>query len=145
MRIDDYTPYISALSMAPNVYKTAEKVSDQKLLRIEDLLSLANGEYLLSLNNPKCSIDKKITKNISPAFFLKRDNLIKYYLVDAVVHIGLDSIEEIVSKIIVSTNIMKFYLINHAPDFQEHFVHDIDLCLKELLTANGLKHLLPIT
>jgi hypothetical protein len=144
MKIDDYTPYISALSIqfAPNTQ--VDKIIDQKLLRIQDVLLLSPGKYFLSLNNPRCSIDKKITKEIGTGLFLKRDNLIKYYLVDAVVNIGTDSIEDVASKLIAGANITKSILIENAPDFQKYFVDNIDASLKELLTINGLKYLLPI-
>lgn len=108
------------------------------------MLLLSPGKYLLSLNNPRCSIDKKITKEIGACLFLKRDNLIKYYLVDAVVNIGTDFIEDVASKLITGANIVKSILIENAPDFQKYFIDDIDASLKELLTINGLKHLLPI-
>lgn len=140
MKVDDYTPYISAIVVQLNI----GNVEDQKLLRIEDLFSLPPGNYLLSLNNPRCSVDKSITKQAGYGFYSKKDTLIKYYLTDAIIAVPTDSVESIVSRIIHSANFVKSKLIENAPAFQKYFVDDIDLCLKELLIANGLKHLLPI-
>lgn len=146
MKIDDYTPYISAMHIPKNkLHESIPAIVDYKLLKISDIFDLPKGEYLLSFTNPKCSIDKQHTVDFGYGMYSRKDNAIKYYLTDSIINTANNiTVDDVGAAILLGANRVKSLLREHTPDFQQYLVDDIDISLKELFSSNGLNHLWPI-
>lgn len=145
MKINEYMPYLSLLFLPAMELIPLPEITDHQINFISDIEDLVQGNYILSLVNPKCTIPKNETKNFGQGAFIRQGDNIKYYLPNAIIHVGRDSVEDVATTIINSCNHAFDLINNNAPHFAPYFIKDVKFTLNALFLANGLNHRLPIS
>lgn len=131
MKINNYAPSLSALPINLLTNSITEaKQNSIEVSKLRDLFDLTPGLYLISISTPRSNLPAKAHQAYSVSFLRRSKTDVTYFIPQAIINVGEDTIQDMFRTIKESSNKLKEAVAQHLPIYSQAIINDVDFIIK---------------